>query len=76
MKVLLSDGRTIGFRTQYELTKFILFGAPKMGVLIQEAPKLKVTPETEPLFRAKRRIDQRIRERQIAEFEHDDHIPF
>ncbi|MGL5012903.1 MAG: hypothetical protein ACRC6V_01265 [Bacteroidales bacterium] len=76
MQVVLADGRTIGFRTQYDLAKFILFGAPRLGVPITSAPELKVTPETEPLFRIKRRIDQRRRERELFEFEDTSNIPF
>lgn len=76
MVVLLSDGRTIGFRTQYDLAKFILFGAPKMGVSIQSAPRLKLTKETEPLFRFKRKVAQRKMARKIDEFTDTDHIPF
>ncbi|MGL5014593.1 MAG: hypothetical protein ACRC6V_09940 [Bacteroidales bacterium] len=76
MQVVLADGRTLGFRNQYDLAKFILFGAPRLGIPITSAPELKVTPETEPLFRIKRRIDKRRLEKAINEFEDDSNIPF
>ncbi|MGL5013762.1 MAG: hypothetical protein ACRC6V_05650 [Bacteroidales bacterium] len=66
MKVVLADGREMGFRTQYDLAKFVLFGAPRLGIPITKHPFLKVTTETLPLFRIKRRID-RLKEQQELE---------
>ncbi len=67
MQVVLADGRVLGFRTQYDLAKFVLFGAPRMGVPITSHPYLKVTPETVPLFKIKRRIEKLKAERALKE---------
>ncbi len=66
MKVVLADGRELGFRTQYDLAKFVLFGAPRLGVPIVDHPFLKVTTETLPLFKIKRRIDKLKEEQELA----------
>ncbi len=67
MKVVLADGRELGFRNQYDLAKFVLFGAPRMGVPITTHPYIKITPETIPLFKIKRRIDKLKAEQALKE---------
>lgn len=70
MYVKLSDGRQVSCANQYDLAKLILFGAPRMGVTVLEA-RLRVTPETEPLFRIRRKLEKRKLQKEIEE-----HLPF
>lgn len=57
MKVILANGRVLGFKTQYTLAKFLLFGKDNLNVAVVEKPHLKMTDEVKKLFQMKRKIN-------------------
>lgn len=76
MKVLLADGQELGFQNNYEMVKFLLFGAEKMGIPIINKPKIVATPEILPLLKAKREIQAMRIHVQITKELGDKGLPF
>lgn len=59
MKVVLADGRTIGFSTNIELAKFLLFGAEKLKTPITYSDNIVMTDTVAKLMTIKKLIQQR-----------------